>query len=539
MNALVFLAAKQIKNFFFEILHRPSRLVLYLVCLALLVFTLAAPGSGRSGNDRADPRLLQGIYLGVLIFFGLLQILSSFKSGATFFRMYDVNFLFVSPISPKNILWYGMVRQAAATVLSLLFLLFYNGMLVEKFGISGAGTALLIAGLIFFMIFAQLLSLMLYSFLNGRSGRQRAAKAAIAAYFACMLLAGYAVFLRAGGGQEGLLTALASPELSYFPAFGWMTGAVFAVLRSDAPSAAVYFGLMLALTALCLILFVRSDPDYYEDVLQSAQTRFETMQAAKDRRYPGASSSLPGGKPADVGKSGLGRGWGASAFFFKHLREAKRRSRFVFVSFSTVLIFAGNVAAAFVMRSLQKGDPTAPSSEQMMFFLLGADVYILFLMNAAGDWSRELQKPYVYLVPEPPFQKLFWASLTTILKPVVDGALFFAAVCAVLGTAPAAGAACALLYASFGFLFTAGNVLSQRLFGSMSNRGITAVLYLFLLLLLMAPGIGLAFAVYSFAPAALSANMLLSGLTAAGWNAAVSLAIFFACRNLLSDAEMH
>ncbi len=536
MSALIFLAAKQVKNFFLDTLRHPAKLVMYLVCLALLVFTLAAPGSRAARAGHADLRLLQGVYLAVLIFFGLLQLMSAFKSGASFFRMYDVNFLFVSPLSPKSVLWYGMARQAAATMLSFLFLLFYNGMLVENFGISGTDTAVLVAGLVFFVFFTQLLSLLLYSFLNSRSGRQRAAKAVLTAYFACMLLAVFLSYRQSAGGQEGLLAAVSSPYLSWFPAFGWTAGAVFALLRGEAAGALVFSVLMLALTALCLFLFVRSDPDYYEDVLRNAQTRFEAMQTAKDRRFSGAAS-VSSRKPPDIGKSGLGHGWGASAFFFKHLREARRRSRFAFISFSTALIFAGNVAAAFVMRSMQGS--SAPAPDRMMLFLLGADVYILFLMNAAGDWSRELQKPYIYLAPEPPFAKLFWASLTTILKPAVDGLLFFAAACAVLGAAPSTGAACALLYASFGFLFTAGNILSQRLFGGMANRGIMAVLYMFLLLVLIAPGIGFAFAVYSFQfAAAFSVRMLLCGLTASGWNAAVSLVIFFACRNLLSSAEM-
>ena len=537
MNALAFLAARQIKNFFLDTLRHPAKLAMYLVCIALLVLTLAAPASRPAAAGQTDLRLLEGIYLAVLIFFGLLQLLSAFKSGASFFRMYDVNFLFVSPLSSKSILWYGMARQAAVTLLSFLFLLFYNGLIVENFGISAADTAVLVAGLIFFMFFAQLLSLLLYSFLNGRSDRQRAAKAALTGYFVCMAAVVFASYRQSAGGSEGLFAAISSPFLSWFPAFGWTAGAVFALLRGDGAGALVFSGLMLALTALCLFLFVRSDPDYYEDVLQNAETRFEAAQAAKDRRFPGAASA-PSRRPADVGRSGIGRGWGASAFFFKHLREAKRRSRFVFVSLSTALILAGDIGAALILRSMGNGDPSAPSPDQMMFFLLAADVYILFLMNAAGDWSRELRKPYIYLAPDPPFAKLFWASLTSVLKPAVDGVLFFAASCAALSADPPAAAACALLYASSGFLFTAGNILSQRLFGSMANRGITAVLYLFLLVALIAPGIGFALAVYGFWPAALSVKLLLAGLTSSAWNIAVALAIFFACRNLLSSAEM-
>lgn len=48
---------------------------------------------------------------------------------------------------------------------------------------------------------------------------------------------------------------------------------------------------------------------------------------------------------------------------------------------------------------------------------------------------------------------------------------------------------CMLLYASFGALFTAANVLFQRLFGKMGNQGLLLFLYALLLLILVLPGL--------------------------------------------------
>ena len=55
-------------------------------------------------------------------------------------------------------------------------------------------------------------------------------------------------------------------------------------------------------------------------------------------------------------------------------------------------------------------------------------LYFLLFSNAAGEWGQELSKPYIYLVPASPMKKLLWGSLTSLIKPVVDGVLVFTVV---------------------------------------------------------------------------------------------------------------
>ena len=177
--------------------------------------------------------------------------------------------------------------------------------------------------------------------------------------------------------------------------------------------------------------------------------------------------------------------------------------------------------------------------DHLMMTVFAMDLYILFLMNAMGDWARELQKPYIYLVPADPFRKLIWASMTSVLKPLADGAVFFAVTAVVIHANPLTALACFLTYGSFGLLFLSGNILSQRTMGSMSNRGLLMMLFMLVLLLLMAPGIALSIVTYI----ALAANggtalLLISALPMFGWNIIVSLVVIFCCRNLLANVEV-
>jgi hypothetical protein len=536
MNALVFLVRKQIKNFFRELVHHPSKLVLYLVMAAFLVLGLVAgQKEPAKAAQYSDFRILHGIFLAWLLFLTVPTIFGSLKSGTTMFKMSDVNFLFVSPISPKSILNYGVMKQTASTLFGFIFLLFCSGSLMSNFRISFLGVIWLVLGSVMIVVVMQVISLLAYSLSNGDAKRQNVVRIVLYVYLGALALTVLFLFQKNGGGLEAFYAAIASPYLEYFPVVGWTKGAVFGFITGDARAAAVYLLLLAAAFFLCFLLFKRSDADYYEDVLQSTETMFEARQAMKEKR----GATVRSGRKVRVGKTGLGGGWGASTFFYKHLCEARRRSRLVFISVSTVVMLLCDIALTYFVSSVERSDSGgAILPDHLMLIAFAADLYILFLMNAAGDWSRELTKPYIYLVPADPFRKLIWASMTSVIKPFVDGAVFFFVLCAVVHANLLTALVCFLAYGSFGLLFLSGNVLGQRTMGSMANRGLFMMLYMLLLLLLMAPGIGGSVAVYMTLKSGPAAFLLfLSGLPMVGWNVIVSLVILFCCRNLLSDTE--
>ena len=110
MSAIVFMLRKSLKNALMELLHHPGKLILYLIVGAMLVFSALSNITG-SGDDSErmilDQRILQGIYLALLLLISIPTILRGLNSGTTFFSMSDVSLLFVSPISSKKILEIG------------------------------------------------------------------------------------------------------------------------------------------------------------------------------------------------------------------------------------------------------------------------------------------------------------------------------------------------------------------------------------------------------------------------------------------------
>ena len=62
--------------------------------------------------------------------------------------------------------------------------------------------------------------------------------------------------------------------------------------------------------------------------------------------------------------------------------------------------------------------------------------------------------------------------MTTIIRPFMEGIIMFAILCAVLQANPLLAFVCAIVYGTTGLLYTACNILFQKLFGKTnSNRG--------------------------------------------------------------------
>jgi hypothetical protein len=543
MNALLYLTRKQIKNFFLDLLHHPGRLIAYLFIAVMIVLSLieSQTGEQKSSDQFADLRILNGIFLAWFLFLSVVSLLASLKSGTTMFKMSDVNFLFVSPIPPKRIQSYGLLKQTASTLLAFVFLLCYSGTLMDHFNVGFSAIVAFLVYSVVLMVVMQVLSLLVYSYSNGNPKRKNIVRAALYGYLSLMLLTALAVARANGSGLESLLAAISSPYLEYFPIVGWAQGAVFGVIHHNTAALIIYTVLLAVSFVLLLLLFRKSDSDYYEDVLQTTETQFEARQAQKENRPVTVTMRNDAKKKVRVGRTGFGGGWGASTFFFKHLCEARRQSRLIFINTFTFILIAVDLVLIYAVPNFVGSDadiPLTPNRLMMITFMV--DLYALYLMNAAGDWSRELEKPYIYLVPANPFRKLLWASMTSVIKPIIDGAVLSFVSALAARANPLTALAFFLAYGSFGLLFLSGNILSQRTMGSMSNRGLAVVLFMVLLLVLMAPGIALSVVAYIFLQAGGGAAILLiSALPMIGWNVLVALVVIYLCRNLLSNTEFN
>ena len=113
MSTIFYMLRKEWKNRLLALFRHPGKLVVYILLVVLLVnsviSTALTPQADLGGF--LDLRILHGAYLGILLLFTVPILLNALQKGTTFFGMSDVNLLFVSPISPKKILAYGLMKQ--------------------------------------------------------------------------------------------------------------------------------------------------------------------------------------------------------------------------------------------------------------------------------------------------------------------------------------------------------------------------------------------------------------------------------------------
>ena len=225
MSAIFFVLRKSLKNTLLELLHHPAKLILYI----FVIFIILASGiSNMVGVDTEDVlldmRILEGIYLGVLLLVLVPTLLMGLRSGTTFFTMSDVSMLFVAPISSKKILTYGLLKQAGTTLLLTFLLLSYGGMAIRMFGLPVWQGILLLAGFALTIPLTQMATMTIYSYVNGNDRRIKMVKTVL--YLLIVLLAaaiGWHIYQN-GVSQESLFAAISSPWLEFFPIAGWMKG---------------------------------------------------------------------------------------------------------------------------------------------------------------------------------------------------------------------------------------------------------------------------------------------------------------------------
>lgn len=516
MRGLVYVLFTGYKNAFKEMLHNPAKLVLYLFLVVMLAFVLISP----RGHEVAG-RPLAEVYAMVLALFTMVFVMNSksgFRTGASFYRMSDVNLLFPAPVPPKLILFYGLLKQMGTSLLVGFFLLFQFSWLHNAYGI---GFGILFA--IFFcycgVVFcAQVTSLAIYAFTSGDEKRKRVVQGIFYGFYALVIV--YLLFplLSRGLSLEALVAAVSDPLLSYLPVSGWFTAVVNGIAAGSAGMLAAGLGGVAAYVLALILLILKMRADFYEDVLLATEISFQALSGAKEGRMP--ESTVTNVK---VGKTGLGKGWGAAAFYYKHRLE-NRRSRFLLVDKTTWIFILACWAFGFFVRD----------GGIMGIFVF--TVYMQIFSVATGRWMRELLQPYVYLLPEKPFRKLVMIFGELIYRIFVESLLIFVPLGLLLASPAWEIAGAIVARFSFGLLFVAGNVLVERVFGQIQSKIVTVPLYFITLLVLSAPGVAGGFLLLHFFP---TAGLALVFLALFLWNVPLSLLLFFLCRNMLHIAELN
>ena len=168
MRALTYLLLTKLKNNLIQLLKSPAKLIYTIfmtACLAIVVIA-GSMSDTQTTEQLMDREYLIGGILAVYALMFLLSINSGFHSGATIFRMPDVNLLFVGPYHPRTLLIYGVFQQLGTTLFAGVFLVFQYAWLNDAFGVTPLDMLFIMIGYILVLFVAQLLSMIIYCLTN-------------------------------------------------------------------------------------------------------------------------------------------------------------------------------------------------------------------------------------------------------------------------------------------------------------------------------------------------------------------------------------
>lgn len=415
MKALVYLTWRSFVNNVKRAVKKPVTLILMIFLGAYMAYVVFLLGS-LAVELRFDS--VQGMVVLIsiwTIYIFLANFIGYSSRKGVIFRPAHAHFVFPAPISPKVILVYSAwMNYITSVVVNLLFVL--AGLTV--FRVEPWRMLLFFAvGSVLELLLEGSLMVFLYTNENLPQGAIKWLCNAIKVFLAAVSLFFVWYFYQNGFTLETASAFFDWPGLQTVPVVGWNIAA-YRLILLGADQVNVICTILYVLTVAGMFLTawkMKCEGGYFEDAAKFADDYAEMRR----RKNSGEMVTGIGEKKKKFRRiSGGYQASGAKAIFYRQLLEYKKERYFIF-SKMTLLGLVVSVIMAFALREnvMESGVP--------QLFLLGLVAYIVLIFSGvAGKWESELKSPYLFLIPDNPFRKLWYATLMEHVKALVDGVLF-------------------------------------------------------------------------------------------------------------------
>lgn len=519
-----YLGLMTIKNAIKQQRHYPLRFALLLLLFLLLLLAIIYTSIG-VGYERLHPRPMSEIYACLLALYGCQYVLGCLKGVSSDYRLFsmaDVRLLLTSPISATKLLRYGFMKQLDSAIIISLFMLLQYPWLLDTYHLPFGHMLAMAAGYLLTAYCSALTSLWLYLITVDKIKLRSTLRVMIICLFGCLLLNIFAPILASSTTTvHDIVEQLNSEWVLLIPIAGWIVAAIKHL------EAAHYYPMMITILPVAayaligVMLLRRTTTDYFEDVLQQAETTYYTAHARKQSLTLQTMRSR-----VKLGQVGVGNGDGEKILHRKLLLEQRRIGWLAM--YGTSILFA---ALAIVFAIMFEVDGIMP------VFIFSA--YVLLFTSASGIWLRELELPYVHLMPASPLQKLLQIARSYSRRMIVEAIIIFVPVGILQHASALEILACILCWISYGFLMMAGNMMTLRLSGARPNRMMSIALYAVMMMIIAAPGIGLGVWVAEALISISSLNSILLIMAVMMiWNLLLALLITLLGRKLIDKVDI-
>ncbi len=516
MGPCIYVLKRSCVNWVRKLKEKPATIVGIAIFFFIFLVPLLAQGISVDTSKAGDINILYLIFFGLSLFFVGASVAAGLSTGTSFFTMSDVNLLFTSPISSNKILVYGIIKHMGRSIVVSVFMLFQIANLRANFALSILESAYVVIVYALLVFISQVVSLVIYSFTNANQRRKDVVK-----YAFIILLLLVVAYLVCGVSSRGT-EAIQDYVIYAVPVAGWLLGMLAGVLTSNIVLFVISVAVIIAFILAVIGFMIKFKPDYYEDCLINSENAYHARQAMKGDRSAQANIKRKT-RFKNVKTMKLGGGYGASSFFYRHLVEIKRTDKSVVFGTSSVLLLALGIGMGIAARF---------TSNDIVFAGFAVMSYIGLFLVGITKLTQELSRHFIYLIPDSPFKKLLFASLSSIIRPFISGILLFLPPVFINGFPILTSLILVLCYASINCIYISANIVIHNIFGKYSSMSLLAFLYFLFALLLLSPaaGLGVLFGV-------ILDSVLIGFFTASIINFVTTIIVVFICRNLVHNIE--
>lgn len=438
MRALMYLTKRSLMNNLKKAVHKPSTLIALIFAIVYGIFIVFSLGT-LAVTIRMDS--VRGLLI-ILTVWSIYATLGNFMAYSSrkgiIFKPGHAHFVFTAPISPKLVLlnsaWMNYLVSAI-----LWIVLAIGGLTVFQVAPWKV--------LLFFLIgcvmeLALEVAIMVFLYTNDRlpeklmKGIRIAIKVILIGFTLLIVL----YFRKNGMSVESASAFIDWEVLQMIPVIGWQI-AVYRLILLGPTLLNVICSCLYAVTVILAVAAVwrmRCDGGYYEEAAKFADDYAELKKRQKNGE---AVFSIGGRKRKFRQIKERINAKGAKAIFYRQLLEYKKEKFFIFSKVTLIAV----VIAFFLCYTLRD---TAEESGVAELFLLGVIAYMSIVMSGyLGKWENELKNPYLYLIPDTPMKKLWYATLMEHVKALVDGSIICIPVGIFWHVEPVYVVFCILIYA--------------------------------------------------------------------------------------------
>lgn len=427
MRDLLYIQKRAWANRIRRALYKPGTYI-YIVCIVLYLFMIgSAIASGikfLKGIGLNTPVTFAAFYSMLLLYLTPSGYASYAKHKGLIYIPADVQFVFSAPVSPKKILVYAYLKNipvsvlfgAAATVIGIIWfqIPLWQGLLF--FGVTEIADHVMQAALI----------ICLYG--NERFTERTTKMFGRILYLVLGALVAVTVYYLYVNGLHisTLIEYLSSPWLQLVPLIGWQIAAMRLVLVGPEFITVLGSCLYAASFAVFVILALKMKctGEYFED----AMTFADDYQKALDRKKKGDTTIV--GKKTKLRRATIRyQGTGARAVFYRQLLEYKKCRFFIFGWRTLCSLVVGCGAAVLLWMG-----KLSITGVGRYYAVPGIIAYLGFILSSiGGKWEKELENPYIFLIPDTPLKKLWYATVLDHIRSAADGLLIGAPIVISLG----------------------------------------------------------------------------------------------------------